>query len=255
MCLILFAYRCDADRPLIVAANRDEFYARPALPAHFWDDEPRIFGGRDLEARGTWLAVSTNGRFAAVTNWTQDLTAPRPPGSRGDLPRHFLNSDISARDYVRTIDGPHFTGFNLIAFDGKDLVYTSNRTDEVRILEPGVYGLTNTRLGDEWSKSVRGAAALERYVTSSCGSPALASLIELLLDHHVPPDDELPLSGRDRETARRAAPCFIRGDTYGTRASTAVIVAQDQIQFREQLYEPQGVPAASTDEAIALTPV
>ena len=148
MCLILFAYRSHPDRPLVVAANRDEFYARPARAAHWWDTgQTAIFGGRDSEALGTWLAVSRDGRLAAVTNWTEDRKAPRSPRSRGDLPWHFLREIGPAREFVDAIEPDRFAGFNFIAYDGVDLVYTSNRTGEVRVLGAGVYGLTNTRLG------------------------------------------------------------------------------------------------------------
>ena len=149
MCLILFAYRTHPDRSLVVAANRDEFYARPTCPAHWWEGQAiaGIFGGRDREAHGTWLAVSRDGRLAAVTNWTEDKSAPKPPGSRGDLPRGFLTGTRPARDFIASIDLDRYAGFNLIAYDGTDLVYTSNRTGEVRVLGAGVYGLTNTRLG------------------------------------------------------------------------------------------------------------
>ena len=153
-----------------MAANRDEFYAREALSAHWWNGaEPsgsflggagpsrspaegssegvRVFGGRDVEAHGTWLAVADNGRVGAVTNWTEDRSAPKAPGSRGDLPRGFLFDDCSAEDFVATIEGPRYAGFNFLGYDGDELLYTSNRTGEVRVLRPGVYGLTNTRLG------------------------------------------------------------------------------------------------------------
>ena len=69
MCLILLAWRVPGRHPLVVAANRDEFHARPAAPATFWPDQPAILAGRDLEARGTWMGISRGGRFAAVTNY------------------------------------------------------------------------------------------------------------------------------------------------------------------------------------------
>ncbi len=87
MCLILFAYRVRADAPLIVAANRDEFYARPAALAHRWDDAPNVFAGRDLSAGGTWLGVSTNGRFAAVTNFSETPEGPFRPVRAAISPR------------------------------------------------------------------------------------------------------------------------------------------------------------------------
>ena len=98
----------DPARPLIVAANRDEYYARPALAAHTWDDHPNIFAGRDIEARGTWLGVSTTGRFAAVTNWTQDLSGPRFPKSRGDLPVEFLLAKNTSQQYASTLKPDQF---------------------------------------------------------------------------------------------------------------------------------------------------
>ena len=253
MCLILFAYRLHRDRPLVLAANRDEFYAREALPAHWWPDVAGagVFGGRDIEAHGTWLAVAGNGRLGAVTNWTEDRSAPKPSGSRGDLARGFLAGSESARNFMATIDGPRYAGFNFIAYDGDELVYVSNRTGETRDLRPGVYGLTNTRLGpgsiagrrhpdskhahsfEEWPKSVFGAAALERVAATATTD----DLIGLLAQAHVPLE-----TPADRESApeRSYSPCFIHGAEYGTRASTAVIVGTDSIEFVEQQYGPFG---------------
>ena len=260
MCLILFAYGTRPDRPLVLAANRDEFYARPTRPAHWWERPAparnsapaahKIFGGRDLKARGTWLAVSGDGRLAAVTNWTEEPSAPPKPGSRGDLPRQFLAETMAARDFIATIDLDRYAGFNFIAYDGSDLVYTSNRTGEVRVLGAGVYGLTNTRLGpphgapeaapclpayQQWPKAVFGAAAL-------AGIAAKAStddLIELLAQPHLPLE-----TPPDRELApeRSYSPCFIHGSDYGTRASTAIIRKPGSLEFVECQYGPYGEP-------------
>lgn len=146
MCLILFAYRVVPERPLVLAANRDEFYARPASEAHWWEDAPNIYGGRDRQAHGTWLAVSRDGRLAAVTNWTE-RERPAAAKSRGGIPRAFLDSPLPPCAFAQTIDGRAYSGFNFMAYDGEELAYASNRTGEVRTLAPGFYGLTNTRLG------------------------------------------------------------------------------------------------------------
>lgn len=266
MCLILFAYRLHPHRPLVLAANRDEFYAREALAAHWWNgvEEVRVFGGRDVEAHGTWLAVADNGRVGAVTNWTEDRSAPKAPGSRGDLPRDFLFGDCSAEDFVATIEGPRYAGFNFLGYDGEELLYTSNRTGEVRVLKPGVYGLTNTRLGpgsirgrrhpevghphsfDEWPKAVFGAAALERVA----GTASTDDLIGLLGHAHVPLE-----TPADRELApeRSYSPCFIHGAEYGTRASTAVIVGTGSIEFAEQAYGPFGEPGSRATATIPIS--
>lgn len=247
MCLILFAYRASPDRPLVVAANRDEFYARPALGARCWEDDPNIFGGRDLEAHGTWLAASQTGRFAAVTNFTDTDVAERPPGSRGDLPRYFLKGTMSAREYVDHLDGGNYQGFNLIAFDGAELVYTSNRTGDVRVLAPGTYGLTNTRLGDEWPKTTRGAAALKPVADTATTD----DLLTILRDDSVA-DEHTQRASPAR--LRRAAPCFIKGEKYGTRASTAVIFSNSEktIEFVEQLYGPYGKPGERVARTLKL---
>ena len=263
MCLILFAYRSHRERPLVLAANRDEFYARPARAAHWWAD-PRIspgpnaparahgiYGGRDRQAHGTWLAVSRDGRVAAVTNWTEDRSAPKSPKSRGDLPRQFLTGTRPAREFVDTIDPERYAGFNFLAYDGRELVYTSNRTGEVRVLDAGVYGLTNTRLGpphaaprdaqphipayQQWPKAVFGAAALAGIAAKA----TTAELIHLLGQPHLPLE-----TPPDRELApeRSYSPCFIHGSDYGTRASTAIILARDSLEFVEHQYGPYGRP-------------
>ena len=244
VCLILFAYRTHADRPLVVAANRDEFYARPADAARYWDDAPHIFGGRDLEAGGTWLAASTAGRFAAVTNFTDfDLTTT-PPASRGDLCKRFLDGDERAIDYAGSIDYTLYQGFNLIVFDGEEMVYTSNRTNEVRLLEPGVYGLTNARLDDTWPKAVRGVAALTPIVLTATADDVL----DLLRDE----SEGYLADGHEPESARRATPAFLRGEEYGTRASTSVIFEDGRVEFVEQLYGPMGTPGGRVTETIDL---
>jgi uncharacterized protein with NRDE domain len=251
MCLILFAYRVRSDRPLIVAANRDEFYARPSLPAHRWPDTPRIFAGRDEQAGGTWLGVSPAGRFAAVTNFSELPNGSPPPGSRGDLARDFLSGYDAAIDYARVIDGARYQGFSLLLWDGVDLVYTSNRTVAPIVLPAGVHALANTHLDGTWPKAVRGKAALAQAVERDC-SPD--NLIALLADGTVPPDDALPQRGRDLEFERRVAPIFISGVDYGTRASTAVIFEPGHVRVSEQSFGPHGRPNGRVDEVLTLHP-
>ena len=148
MCLILFAYRLTPGQPLIVAANRDEFYARPSAAAHWWEDAPGLLAGRDLQAGGTWLGVQANGRFAAVTNFT-DLEQPPPPRSRGALVTDFLGGTQTCADYAASIQGELYQGFNLLLWDGRSLACTSNR-GVTKVLKPGCYALTNAELGARW---------------------------------------------------------------------------------------------------------
>jgi uncharacterized protein with NRDE domain len=143
MCLILVAWRTQPGHALVVAANRDEFHGRAAAPAAFWEDQPGILAGRDLEARGTWMGVSRGGRFAAVTNF-RGAHEPRAAESRGALVARFLENGQAAGSYLRTITPTAYSGFNLLACDGEELWAMSNRGGEPRRLEPGVYGLGNT---------------------------------------------------------------------------------------------------------------
>jgi len=147
MCLILLAWRIP-DRPaLVVAANRDEFHGRPAAPAAFWQDQPAILAGRDLEARGTWMGISRGGRFAAVTNY-RGGTEPRAAQSRGSLVTGFLADGQPPAHYISEVQkkAASYSGFNLLVSDGAELWWMSNRDSEPRRLEPGIYGLGNLLL-------------------------------------------------------------------------------------------------------------
>jgi uncharacterized protein with NRDE domain len=147
MCLILLAWRPSKATPLVVAANRDEFHARPAAPAAFWEDRPGILAGRDLEARGTWMGISRSGKFAAVTNY-RGAREPRAAQSRGALVTGFLENGQSAAQYIAHVGekAGAYSGFNLLASDGKELWWISNRGGEPGRLEPGLYGLGNMLL-------------------------------------------------------------------------------------------------------------
>ena len=147
MCLILLAWKAQEGFPLIVAANRDEFHARPASPAGFWSDRPEILAGRDLEAMGTWMGVTRNGRFAAVTNY-RGATEPKAKESRGALPVGFLLSREKSSEFMKSTatTANSYSGFNLLACDGEELWWMSNRDGAPRRLEPGIYGLGNLLL-------------------------------------------------------------------------------------------------------------
>ena len=146
MCLILLSWQRSAEN-LVVAANRDEFHARPAAPAAFWDEHPGILGGRDLEARGTWMGVSRSGKFAAVTNY-RGAREPRAAESRGALVTRFLENGQDCGQYIAGVGkkADSYSGFNLLVSDGSELWWMSNRGGEPRRLDAGIYGLGNTLL-------------------------------------------------------------------------------------------------------------
>jgi uncharacterized protein with NRDE domain len=237
MCLIVVAWRTHPDFPLVVAANRDEFYARPSAPAAPWAEDPRVLGGRDLEAGGSWLAVREDGRFAAVTN-VREPGVPRAGRSRGLLVRDFLLGGQGAGPYAAGIPGGDYPGFNLLLGDGRSLWYRSNRDGAPRDLPAGVYGLANQLLDTPWPKLL---AAKARFSAALESLPDTGPLFELLADPETVPDPLLPRTGLAPEWERMLSAVFVRSDTYGTRASTVLGLGRDGgLRLEERRFGAQG---------------
>lgn len=220
MCLILVAWQMVTEFPLVVAANRDEFLARPTAAAALWPDAPPLVAGRDLEAGGTWLGIAPNGRFAAVTN-VREPGKPAGARSRGHLTRDFLLGRASAAEFSSGIDQHAFSGFNLLLGDGRELWYCSNRADSPRLLPSGIYGVSNHLLDTPWPKL---ATSKLRFAKALTALPAEAGFFELLADEEIVPDSALPATGVPLEWERRLSAVFVRSPDYGTRASTLVTV-------------------------------
>ncbi|MBM6444436.1 NRDE family protein [Pseudomonas mohnii] len=224
MCLIVFAWRPDHAQPLIVAANRDEFYARPSLPLAQWSETPQVHAGRDLEAGGTWLGIGANGRFAALTN----IRDPhRPPGrrSRGELVARFLDGEIPIDEYLADVvaRSPEYGGFNLLVGNLHELWHFNARESEAVMLQPGIYGVSNASLDTPWPKLLRAKAAL----SAALDDPRPEVLLALLSDPQTAPFAELPDTGVGLATETLLSSVFIASQSYGTRASTALIVHAD----------------------------
>lgn len=246
MCLILFSFEPDSPQPLVVAANRDEFYARPASAAHYWNDNPNIFAGRDLTARGTWLGVSRAGRFAALTNFSAGDPVQDYPASRGELVADFLASDLPAHDYLQDLEKDHYAGFNLLIYDGKHLYYTTNKDYPDQQLNAGTYGLSNAELTASWPKSVDGAEALKtELATTGTSKPSIPGLLDVLGNAEPPADSRLPvrphMNAMPLQTRRAFAARFIAGDDYGTRAMTLVTFNKPHIDVFEQQIGSGGI--------------
>lgn len=237
MCLIVVAWGVHDDFPLVVAANRDEFHDRPAAPAAAWEDAPGVFGGRDLQAGGTWLGIARGRRFAAVTNVREPGVAPGRR-SRGDLTREYLTGNESAAAFAGRIDGAAYSGFNLLLSDGESLCYTSNRISAPRILPPGIYGLSNHLLDSPWPKLV---TARERCAVALAALPDRAAFFDVLADDEIVPDEELPATGVSLEWERRLSAIFVRSPGYGTRASTVLTLsARGAAILEERRFGPAG---------------
>lgn len=243
MCLIVVGWQAYPAFPLVVAANRDEFYARPTAPAACWSDAPEIIAGRDLEAGGTWLGVTTQGRFAAVTNVREPGIAPGRL-SRGELTRNFLQGDQSAASYLGELERSAYSGFNLLLSDGQALYYASNRGPVAQALAPGVYGLSNHLLDSPWPKLL---TARQRFSAALSTLPDQQIFFDILADDEIVPDNELPDTGVPLEWERRLSAIFVRSPDYGTRASTIVAVdAAGGVFFEERSFGPNGQPLQSS---------
>ncbi|MFX3623170.1 MAG: NRDE family protein [Ectobacillus sp.] len=237
MCLISFAYKMDSQYSFIVAANRDEFYARPTKEAHFWEDAPQVLAGQDLEKMGTWLGVTKGGRFAALTNYRNPHEAADNKRSRGELVSRFLTGTDSVKEYLQNVqkERGHYPGFNLIAGDVHDLYYYSNIEDNIRLLAPGVYGLSNHLLDTPWPKVRKGKEGLSRCLAGSRTN--LKDCLFSSLHHAEPaPDEELPKTGVPLEWERLLSPLFIAAPNYGTRSSTVVLMNSEEVHFAERSY-------------------
>jgi uncharacterized protein with NRDE domain len=234
MCLILFAHGVHPDYPLVIAANRDEYYRRPTAKAAFWPDHPEILAGRDLECMGTWLGVTRAGRFAALTNFRDPSDRKTDAPSRGQLVSGFLASGREPREYLEDIArlAPQYNGFNLLIGDVDRVCYFSSRLASVQELPPGVHGLSNHLLDIPWPKVERGKRRLQAVLAEE---PSTEALLDLLHDREPVAENELPDTGIGPEMERVLSPALIVSAQYGTRASTAVLFGQDgEVSFSER---------------------
>lgn len=238
MCLIVFAWRPGHARPLIVAANRDEFYARPTQPLASWAHAPHVHAGRDLEAGGTWLGIGANGRFAALTN-IRDPGQAASSKSRGELVAGFLSGERSIDDYLSDVvaRSAQYAGFNLLVGNSNELWHFNARDTEAVMLAPGVYGLSNAGLDTPWPKVLKAKAALSELLDD----PRPEALLAILSDSATAPLTELPDTGVGLATETLLSSVFIASPTYGTRASTALIVSADGTRVMvERSFGPYG---------------
>lgn len=235
MCLITFAYHAHPTYKFILAANRDEFYARPTSAAGWWHDHPAVLGGRDLRAKGTWMGINRNGRFAAVTNF-RDIKNIKPDAkTRGDLPTDFLIGDSTPATYAAKIqaEGDQYNGFNMIVLD-EEMAYAGNYSEDSYELGFGIYGLSNALLDTPWPKVQRAKSKFEQLIQKEF---QLEDLIEMMGDEEKAADDLLPETGLDYRMEKALSSMCIRTPEYGTCCSTALTIDYDgKVEFFEKTY-------------------
>jgi uncharacterized protein with NRDE domain len=229
MCLLLIAVRTVPGRPLLLLGNRDEFRARASATAGPWNEDPRVVGGRDLVAGGSWLAMRADGRYAAVTNVRSGLPATAPK-SRGWLVRDFVLGDATPREFLDNVhrDVESYGAFNLVVGDRSETWAYGTADTSAREFDAGVHVISNGRIGVHWPKTER---LRRRFVDEIETHTELdeSRLLDLLADEEQPADEALPDTGVGLELERLLAPVFVRGSAqYGTRASTLAYLHEEQ---------------------------
>jgi uncharacterized protein with NRDE domain len=252
MCLILIAWRVHPRYPCVVAANRDEFHARPTAPADWWADHPQILAGRDLQAGGTWLGLTRAGRFAALTNYRGPEQRRVDVPSRGALVTAMLSSTAGVEQGLSTLQGvgANYNGFNLIFSDGRRLGIYESTQGAGRELGPGIYGLSNHLLDTPWPKVEQAKSRLESVLLDL---PDTAPLLALLRDDRPAADERLPRTGVSLEWERLLSSAFVRAPDYGTRCSTIIRVDNaGRAYFDEWSWDSEGADIGRVSRQFSL---
>jgi uncharacterized protein with NRDE domain len=243
MCLIVFAWQAHPEYSLVVGANRDEWHDRPAEPAHWWP-ERKLLAGRDLEAMGTWLGVTGDGRFGAITNFRDPSDRKSTAPSRGSLVADFLDSGESPRRFLERLrnDAHRYNGFNLLLSDRYSMCYFGSREGQIQDVAPGVHGLSNHLLDEPWPKVAQAKSALGAVLQAKMARDARQMAIyDLLSDAQIAPDDHLPDTGVGLDWERRLSPALIVSEKYGTRCSTVLMIGNDHhVAFEERTRDGEG---------------
>ncbi len=238
MCLVLIAHRFLPEYPLLVLANRDEFFARPTASAAYWPETPGLLAGRDLQAGGTWMGVRKK-RWAAVTNVREGMTDQTAGRSRGWLVRDYLQEESSPPDFLAALENTanDYAGFNLLIGENDDLWYFSNRGGDPMCLEPGLYGLSNALIDTPWPKVVRAKRAFRDWLNAEPAS--IKGALDLMVDPTRATDEDLPATGIPLHWEQALSAIFIRTEVYGTRSTTLLLRTPDgRSELVERVFEP-----------------
>lgn len=236
MCTLLFAYKVHPKYDFVFLGNRDEFKSRPFIGAHFWESHPNVLGGIDLEKGGTWAGITKEGRIAFLTNYRDPSLQRDSTLSRGYLTRDFLVNSVSPKKYLQEIQLQQtaYNPFNLVVGTLNDLWFYSNVENQIRPIQPGIYGLSNALLDTSWFKVNKAKRRLAHLLNTDF---SVDQLFDILDDTEVPPDVDLPQTGVPLETERMLSTIHIDTPTYGTLIKTIILVtSQRKVCFYEKLF-------------------
>lgn len=236
MCLIAIAQEQHPDYPFILIANRDEFYARPTQKMHYWDQGKSILAGRDLEAGGTWLAISKRGRLAAVTNIRDFSKIKQNAPSRGQLPLNFVKGNDEITDYLMKLKkhSDEYSGYNLLFGSLLGVGHYNNVNNEFNIRTTGMYAVSNASLDTLWPKVIRAKTMLNERMKNDISHD---DLLEILADNQLADDEYLPETGLSLELERAMSAICTRTQDYGTCSSTVITIdKENQVKVSEYSY-------------------
>lgn len=241
MCLINFAYKQHTNYPFILVGNRDEFYQRPTQQLHWWDDFPQILAGRDLKDSGTWMGMTNDGKFAALTNYRDPKHIKTDAPSRGKLLVTYLSGEMTLQafhNHIKTT-GAEYNGFNLLYGNMESMFYYANTNDRWHELTPGIYALSNAYLDTPWPKTLNS----KNHFLKTIEAPVIDTemLFPVLNDKTLAPDDALPATGVPFEVEKKLSAMFIQMEQYGTRLTSSIIIDNNgKVDYAEKSYIPSG---------------
>lgn len=245
MCLIVFAWDSHPKYKLILAANRDEFYERPTAQARFWEADPDILGGRDLEAGGSWMTLSRTGKFSAVTNFRDLKNIKEDATSRGEIPIKFLKDSIEPEEYLKSLHlkADDYNGFNALVGTPDNLLHYSNYERKINVIKPGIHGLSNALLNTSWPKVANAKSALKQITSQDFSHD---ELLQMMGNTEVAADQTLPDTGVSKELEKALSAMCIRTESYGTCCSTVITIDR----FGEVVFTEKSFPVGHRKEGV-----
>lgn len=245
MCVLFIAWQVHPNYPLVIAANRDEYFARSTAALDQWSEVP-IIAGRDLGAGGTWFGVGQSGRIAGLTNIRRPDLIQAHKKSRGELTVNYLNGQFTDTEFQQWLlnAAENYNPFNLLWGTQEQLWTFNSLKDEIEPLTAGFHSISNGALDDIWPKMARGTLALKNYINNTKELDTL-ELLELLRDSTRASVEQLPQTGIPAQYEYLLSSIFIPAapfpqGLYGTRSSTVLLGTPTQWAMTEQTVNEAG---------------
>ncbi len=238
MCLVVFSVNNHPIYKFVAIANRDEFYERPTQKAHWWNNA-KILAGRDLKANGTWMGVTKNEKFAALTNFRSPSEIDVNKKTRGEIVSDYLTSDLTIETFLTKLKQKNdYNGYNLILFDSERAAYFSNKQNSIHFLEKGTYAVSNALLDTPWQKLAIAKKKINDIIENATVFDT-EKAFEIMKNKDITVDTELPETGVGLEIERMLSPIFVQSKQYGTRSTTLFLLTHDgHASYEERTYYP-----------------